>query len=110
MMMSEMTEAEFWAALSPLAVSPAPTYKLYYDEQGLPLFYSMEDCPGNYIEIDHDTWHNPGNIQVVDGKIVRIKTAVVHKLVPSDVGTACHPQDISIVVNNASPNTKWIVK
>ena len=106
-MTTPMTEEEFWAALAPQPAPPDPFYRLYYDEQGYPLFYSMENTPGNYIEIDQETWHNPGNIQVVDGKIVKIKTAVVHKLVPNDVGYPCHPTDISIVVDESQPNIKW---
>lgn len=102
-----MTEEEFWAALAPMAPPVPVFFRLYYDEQGYPLFYSMEDLPGNYIEIDADTWHNPGNIQVIDGKIVKIKTAVAHKLIPGSVGTACHPVDVTVVVSENEPNTKW---
>ena len=109
-MTTPMTEEEFWAALAPQPAPPDPFYRLYYDEQGHPLFYSMEDKPGNYIEIDRETWSNPGHIQVVDGRIVKIKTAVIHKLIPGDTGTACHPLDVSIIVNESQPNIKWILK
>jgi len=68
--MSEMTPEEFWAALAPTTSLPVPIYRLYYDDQGLPLFYSMQEDPGNYIEIDHETYANPPtHVRVVDGKL-----------------------------------------
>ena len=106
-MTSPMTEKEFWAALAPPLAPPAPFYRLYYDDHGYPLFYSMEDKPGNYIEIDQATWNNPGNIRVVNGTLLKIKTAIVHKLVPGNVGYHCHPLDVSVVVDKSHPNTKW---
>ena len=105
-----MNDEEFWAALAPLPAPPAPSYRLYYDEQGWPLFYSMEDLPGNYIEIELETWKNPGHVRVVDGNLIKIKTAVVHKLVPGDNGTPCHPNDVAVVVAETEPNTKWSMK
>ena len=73
-----MTEEEFWAALAP-PPAPAPLcYRLYYDDQGMPLFYSMQDEPGNYIEIDQQMYSlSPTNIRIVDGQIKVIKTATV---------------------------------
>ena len=110
-MTSPMTEEEFWAALAPLPDPEPIVYKLYYGEQGEPLFYSPDDLAGNYIEIDQTTFANsPTNVRVVNGKIVIIKTAVVSKLVPGKIGTACHPQDVSIVVDDTKPNIKWVLK
>ena len=109
-MTAPMTEEEFWVALAPLPATPDPFYRLYYDDQGWPLFYSMEDLPGNYIEIDRETWHSPGNIRIVDGKIVHIKTVIVHKLVPGECGTSCHPQDVAVVVDETETHTKWSLK
>lgn len=106
-----MTEEEFWAALAPVPVAPEPVYKLYYGEHGELLFYSMEDLPGNYIEIDREIFLNSAsNIRVVDGQITVIKGAIVHKLTPDESGTACHPVDVAIVVDEAEPNTKWSLK
>lgn len=108
----QLTEEKFWEILTAPALPAAPVvYRLYHNDQGEPLFYSTEDLPGNYIEIDQITFANsPTNIRVKDGKLAVIKTAVVSKLVPSDTGTACHPQDVSVIVNDTSPNIKWKLK
>lgn len=104
-----MTEEEFWAALQPVADRPVPIYRLYHDEQGNPLFYSTEDCPGNYIDVDPETYANaPTNVRVVDGKMKIIKTVLASKLKPNrEDGTLCHPADIAIVVDGNQPHIKW---
>jgi len=104
-----MTEEEFWAALAPLPTPPALFYRLYYNQQGEPLFYSMVDLPGNYIEVNQEVFGNT-NVRVVDGQLITIKTAVAHKLVPGNVGTCCHPNDVAIVVKENEPNIKWMLK
>lgn len=106
-----MNEQEFWAALVPLP-KPAPLiYKLYYGEQGEPLFYSMEEHPGKYVEVDHTTYTNPPtHCKVVDGVLQILKINAVTKLHPADIGTPCHPNNVSIVVRDTQPHTKWILK
>lgn len=106
-----MNEQEFWAALAPVPPPPPPIYRLYHDDLGNPLFYSMEDLPGNYIDIDHTTYATaPAHVRVVKGKLVLLKTSVVIKLKPSDNGTACDPQDVCVVVNKEQPHIKWSLK
>lgn len=106
-----MNEQEFWAALAPLPEVPAPLYRLYYDELGNPLFYSMEDLPGKYIAIDHTMFVNPPkHIKIIDGKLVILKIANVSKLHPTGEGTPCHPKDVSIVVKETEANVKWSLK
>ena len=85
-----------------------PLYRLYYNDLGEPLFYSMEDLPGNYIEVDAETFRSgPVNCRIVDGQMLLIKSTTVHKLRPGPAGTACHPQDVCIVVSESDPHTKW---
>lgn len=103
-----VTESEFWAAL---AVMPAPQpifFRLYYDDQGRILFYSMEDLPGTYIDIDAETFaRQHTNMRVRDGKLIEIARTTSAKLIPGDTGTPCDPTDVSIVVSEQQPNIKW---
>lgn len=109
--MSEMTLEEFWAALAPVEFKPV-FYRLYYNADGTPICYTMEDLPGNYIELDQAMYsRSPVNVRVVDGKLKEIQPAsLVKKLVPSNEGVPCHPSDICIVVNASQPNIKWSIK
>jgi len=106
-----MTEQEFWDALATPPAITALTYRLYYGEQGEPLFYSMQDMPGKYIEIDHATYSDPPtHCRVVDGVLQVLKTTSVTKIVPADTGTPCHPDNVSIVVAETEPHTRWTLK
>lgn len=106
-----MTEAEFWAALAPQPPAPEPVYRLYYDHRGDPLFYSMEDRPGNYIEVDQETYHQaPRYVRVRDGKLHIINRLIYPRLVPGDQGVACSPQDVCVVVSPDQPHVKWSLK
>ena len=105
-----MTPEEFlqiWQATA----EPAPIfYRLYYNEQGHPLFYSMEDKPGNYIDIDQETYsRSPRNIRVRNGKIVYITQSSTQKLIPNTTGTACDPRDVCVIIDQ-EPCTKWSLK
>ena len=101
---------DFWAEVEKLLdpVNPPKIfYRLYYDDQGCPLFYSMEDLPGNYIDIDADTFaHGPTDIRVRAGKLVKV-TQAGSKLVPQGTGTMCHLQDVSIVTTSGQ---RWTMK
>jgi hypothetical protein len=104
-----MTEEEFWSILRAIP-DPSPVfYRLYYNDTGSPIIYSMENLPGNYIEVDQPTYVlAPFNVRVINGKLVYIKPVVtVKKLQPSIDGTACDPQDVCIVVNTDQPHTNW---
>lgn len=92
---------------------PAPVfYRLYYDpDTGRALFYSMEDRPGTYIEIDPETYqHSDPRVRVVNGRIERASWQVIQKLVPSDQGTACDPWSVAVVVAPDRPNQRWSLR
>ena len=107
--MNDTTENFFKAWAEWDRREPDPVFfRLYHDEQGLPVVYSMEDLPGMYIEIDQATYtKNSYQVRVIDGKLTHIDpTKIYSKLYPGDSGTSCHPQDVTIVVDTGS-NIKW---
>jgi len=90
---------------------PVPvTYRLYYKDDGTPDFYTMEDSPGKYIEVDRETYvARLWNVRVVDGKLrIIVPKIAVKKLKPSTTqGTCCHAQDVCVVVDQDSSGIKW---
>jgi hypothetical protein len=115
--MSQATTDNFWAAFA--AWEPEPPkpvfYRLYYTDSGNLLFYSMEDLPGNYIEIDQETFARGSlHVSVVDGKLTELPRRQINKLVPgiTDVkGVACDPRNVAVVVDATQMNcTIWSLK
>jgi len=103
-----MTPEEFYGALANMPEPKPVFYRLYHDAQGVPLFYSMEDLPGTYIEIDQETWQrNASNVRVRNGRLVTMTWYSGAKLVPSESGTPCAPTDVAIVVSDQGPHIKW---
>ena len=83
-------------------------YRLYYDDQGQPLFYSMADEPGTYIEIDQETFaRGATNVRIRDGRLVEITWATTAKLVPGNSGSPCHPDNVAVIVAEDQPHTRW---
>ena len=110
--MSEMTPEEFWAILQAPVEIKSIFYRLYYNTDGTPICYSMEELPGNYIDIDAETYNQGrSNVRVVNEKLVVINLAnYVKKLIPSTNGIPCNPRDICVVVTESQAHTKWSLK
>jgi hypothetical protein len=90
---------------------PVVFWRLYYDDAGYPLFYSMEDKPGNYINVTPEAFARSSmRVRVRDGKLIELNTNPVKKKVPADSGTPCHPQDVSIVVATSESHQYWRLK
>lgn len=103
-----MTPEEFWSILYSVPEPPTPFFRLYHDDQGRPLFYSMEDCPGTYIEIDQATFaRGASNVRVQDGKLIEVTWATTTKLVPGNSGSPCHPDNVAVIVTEDQPHIRW---
>ena len=90
--------------------SLAISFRLYYNNDGTPKCYSMEEMPDKYVEVDAETFaQRPWNVRVIDGKITFIQLPVqVQKLQPNtESGTPCDPQDVCVVVSDQQPHIKW---
>lgn len=107
-----MNEEEFWSILhAPVESSPI-FYRLYHNDDGTPICYSMEDLPHNYIELTVEQYRaSPPNVRVINGKMVVITpSSYIKKLVPGDTGIACDPNDVCVVVADHQPHIKWNLK
>jgi len=105
--MNEQEFLEFWKAIEWPEIRPV-YLRLYYDDLGLPLFYSHEDQPGKYIDITPEQFAL-GDLQVsvVNGVLTPRKRPVTPKLVPSDQGIPCDPNDIAVVVGERQTHQRW---
>ena len=105
-----MTPDEFWSILHAVPDVKPLTYRLYHDDAGQLLFYSMDQLPGNYIEIDAATFsRSPSRVRVVNGQLIETKWRTVNKLTPDPAGTRCHPKDMAVVVST-EPYSAWSKK
>jgi hypothetical protein len=106
----DLTPENFWAIF---AAMPAPTtvyYRLYYNDLGMPLFYSHEDQPGKYIDITPEQFAlRDLKVRVVNGMLVSYQPPTP-KLRPSDQGTPCHPGDVAVIVSAQESHQKWKLK
>jgi hypothetical protein len=89
--------------------APKPVFwRLYYDVDGKPIQYTMEDLPGTYIDVDPVTYSRGNmNIRVVNEQIVEVFFRTTKKLVPGNSGSPCHPDNVAVIVAEDQPHTKW---
>jgi hypothetical protein len=105
-----MNAEEFWAILHAMPEPRPVSFRLYYNEAGEPITYSMEDMPGTYIEVDAETYaQTPMNVRVQAGNLIKLKQAV-RRLAPTDTGTPCHPDNVAIVVAETESHQRWSMK
>lgn len=93
---------EFWKALEMVDQQKPKVeleFRLYYDEHGVPQFYTSEKPDGQYIIVDKEIYDRGRyDILVRDGNICYLND-IVHcaKLVPGDHGTPTHPNNSLLV-------------
>ena len=104
-----MTEQEFFDALRAMPWPEPVFYRLYHDAEGRLLFYSMEDLPGTWVEIDQELYlRSPHRVRVIDGRVHELEWRQSVKLRPSQNGTPCHAQDVTIVYDYPDAQ-RWAV-
>lgn len=104
-----MTSEEFFAVLENAPRPIVQMRRLYHNDQGRVLFYTMEDLPGTWIEVDSETYAQARtDVRVRDGRVIPLpKIPTVSKLRPGLTGTYCDPRDICIVVDHNQPHVRW---
>ena len=110
--MSDVTTQNFWSVIENYQwPEPVPvTYRLYHDDQGHPLFYTMEELPGTYIEVDQATdIHGSHQVLVKNGKLIVLEPRIqISKLAAdNDHGVPCDQRDVCVIVAPDQPNQKW---
>lgn len=102
--------AALWSEVVPVQVHQ-PIYRLYYDDQGQPLFYSMEASPGNYIDITPQQFAAAdSHVRVRNGKLIKIHSTSSRKLVPSQDGDIACAQYSVTIVSDQPPCQRWKLK
>lgn len=102
---------QLWSEVVPMT-HHEPRYRLYHDDQGQPLFYSMESQPGNYIDITPEQFAAAdSHVRVVNGQLVKAQRRSTKKLVVSadQSGTACSVHSVTIVTDK-QPVRYWKLK
>lgn len=105
-----MNEHELWKIVQQAPTAEPVFWRLYYDNHGHPIIYSMENLPGTYIDVDPAIYARaPFNVRVHNGKLIEMKNAV-QKLYPSDIGTPCYPNNVAIIVDESQTHQRWSMK
>ena len=99
---------DFWRTYQWSEPRPV-SHRLYHDDHGCPLFYTMEDLPGKYVEVTAEQYARASfAVRIVDGQMCVIEAhKTASKLQPGDLGTHCHPKDVTIVVADHTAYLSW---
>lgn len=102
-----ITEDQLWKMLQAMPEPEPVVLKLYYTDQGEPIVYTCDTQPGNYIEVDPETFAARSmRVRVVNGVLKHLPpVSYFFKIQPSDSGTLCHKQDVAVVVKDSG--TYW---
>jgi hypothetical protein len=87
-------------------------YKLYYNSDGTPKFYSMEELDFPYIEVDLQTFENGRyDVRVIDGRIRSLSENIISKMTITEQETptsiASDPSDVTILVSSSDQHILW---
>jgi hypothetical protein len=99
---------DFWQTYQWPEQKPV-SYRLYYNEQGLPVEYSMDELPGKYIEVTAEQFaERDHRVKVKNQQLIKIiHQTPTRKLIPAEHGTPCHRNNVAIVVDSANTHKKW---
>lgn len=83
-----------------------PTYRLYYNKDGTPRCYSMEELEGDYIVVDQNVYQaGRYDVRIVGGRIRSLNENTISKYCvvteESETTIMVDPQDISIIVDKS---------
>jgi hypothetical protein len=83
-------------------------YRLYHDDNGHVISYSVKDMPGKYIVITKQEFAECRMDVTVgqDGKIIRPRRTVT-KIEKSASGIRCHKYDVNIIVDENDTGHYW---
>ena len=82
-------------------------YRLYYNDDGSPLYYSMENLPGKFIYVDLDVYQcGRYDVKIVKDKLKSLNEFSIFKYVKvdseSNTTVRTDPTDITLIVDSLS--------
>lgn len=100
---------EFWKNY--VWPEPKPVeFRLYHDQQGRAIEYSMQEREGEFILITAEEFaRRDHRARVVNGRITFPRPMAPPKLVPGENGTACHSWSVAVVSHNET-DQRWSLK
>ena len=87
-------------------------FRLYYNDDGTPKYYSMEELDGNFIEIDKSVFEaSRYDIVVINGKIKSLSENVISKYhLVNDISKTtvmCDSEDITLLTDSTESYKLW---